>query len=246
MQTPFEDRVTLKAVEKYMGEEYWDYVINLGDFMDFNCISHFNAGLPGLTLGETLEKDYDHANEILDRHVKLARKKNDSCEIVLLEGNHDYRVVIYGNRFPELGELLSVPRMLGLKRRGVKWVKSWSRGELYKIGHATFHHGRYVNIYHAAKMCRAYGTNIFYGHTHDIQEFSVVLEGADKTIKGKSLGCLCEYDQKYLKGNPTKWQQAITVFYFHEDGFFQEHTIPIFKNRFIGPTNGKVYDGRKL
>ena len=246
MQCPFEDQVTMRAVEQYMSDVAWDYVINLGDFMDFNCISRWNTGLPGLKAGENLERDYDHGNAVLDRHCIAARKKNPDCQMVLLEGNHDYRVVAWGHKYPELGELLSVPRMLRLRERGIKWVKSWSDGALYKVGKAVFHHGRFTNKYHAAKMALHYGTPIFYGHTHDIQEYWQVLHGKDEVIKGKSLGCLCEYGQRYLKGAPTNWQQAITVFYFHEDGYFQDHTAPIFKHRFIGPTNGKVYDGRKL
>jgi hypothetical protein len=236
----------MAAVYEYMGAERWDYVINLGDFMDFNCISRWTKDTPRLKMGETLQADYEYANGQLGTITKAARNKNPDCKIVFLEGNHDHRIEQYIDRVPELQGIMEMGKMLGFKKRGIKWVRCHHRGDTFKIGHAVFIHGLYCNKYHAAKHADQFGTCIFYGHTHDIQEYSKILQGDDSTIKGKSLGCLCEYNQVYIKQRPTRWQQAITVFYFYPDGYFQEQTAAIFKHRFVGPTNGVVYDGRKL
>jgi len=83
---------------------------------------------------------------------------------------------------------------------------------------------------------------IFYGHTHDIQLYSKLRAGDDKTIVAQSLGCLCEYRQFYMKGFPNRWQQAFAEFYIREDGFFNYTVTMIFKHKFIGP-NGKEYQG---
>ncbi|MHC4621321.1 MAG: hypothetical protein ACYTEQ_26560, partial [Planctomycetota bacterium] len=98
--------------------------------------------------------------------------------------------------------------MLHLDERGIKWVRSWSKSELYKIGKAIFHHGPYSNMHHAKKTALNYGEPTFYGHTHDIQAFSEIQHGNNKTIMAQSLGCLCEYEQPYIRGRPTRWQQA--------------------------------------
>ena len=137
-----------------------------------------------------------------------------------------------------------IPTKLRLKERGIQWVPSWSTKAKYKKGHAVFIHGLHTTKYHSNKMVSKFGTNVYYGHTHDIQEMPWEQDGNDKTIVGKSLGCLCEYDQKYLKGNPTKWQQGFSEFFFFPDGHFDEKTTRIFKHRFIG-LDGKVYDGKK-
>ena len=42
-------------------------------------------------------------------------------------------------------------------------------------------------------MVMAYGVCIFYGHTHDVMEFPLVTWGDNRTLVGKSLGCLCDY-----------------------------------------------------
>ena len=245
LQVPYHDPKSLKAVEEYMADEFWDEYVNLGDFIDFDLISSFNESKPRLTQGKTLASVLGDAMSVLDSQVKAARKKNPKCKMTILEGNHDYRLEAYLDKHPELEDLLDLPSLLRLKENKIKWVRSHSKGELYKIGKAYFHHGLFASKYHAARMVDYYGCNIFYGHTHDVQEYSKVLHGKDKTIKGKSLGCLCSYDQDYLRGRPTNWQQAITVFYFFPNGFFQEVTVPIYNHRFIGPTNGKIYDGGK-
>ena len=241
MQVPYEDKDTLKAVEAYMGDHRWDGYINLGDFLDFNEISSYVQGKPG-AIEEKVDETFTAGNKILDRHCKLTRAKNPKARMVILEGNHDYRAESYRQLHPELGQSLNVARGLHLRDRGIEWIPSWSKGELFKIGHAYFTHGKFTSKYHSERMANAYGKCIYYGHTHDVQEFPKVLLGDDSTIEAASLGCLCRYDQKYLKGSPTNWQQSFSVFHFFEDGFYNRYTCRIFKHRFVSP-EGKVYGG---
>lgn len=236
---PYEDKITYTAIGKYMEDEKWDGLIILGDFLDFNEISKYNQDAPRRKT-EKVKETFKAGNAFLDKLQKTVGKK---CQIVLIEGNHDFRVEDYMDKHEELDGLLDIADNLRLKERGIKWVKNWSKGELFSKGHAKFAHGQFISTHHAKKMAQTYGACIFYGHTHDIMEHPIEYYGDDKTIVGKSLGCTCDYNQKYLKGNPTKWQQAISVFYFFSDGFFQENTIKIFKHRFVG-LNGKVYDGK--
>lgn len=242
MQVPFEDKTTLAAVEAFMADHRWDGYLNLGDFLDLNELSHFVKGRPGAFETE-LDKSYQAGNAILDRHQAIIRKRNPKARFVLLEGNHEFRATSYKEEHKELGNMLSVPDNLNLKARGFEWVPSWSKGRLFKLGRARFTHGLITTKYHSAVMAQRFGTCIYYGHTHDVQEFPMVLHGNDTTIVGKSLGCLCRYDQQYIKGAPTNWQQAFAVFHILPDGFYTEHTIRIFKHRFVSP-DGKVYDGR--
>jgi predicted phosphodiesterase len=242
MQVPYHDTKTLRAVESCMAANRFDGYINLGDFLDFNEISSYNDGYPG-RIAEQVDQTFKVGNEILDRHQAIIRRRNPKARFVLIEGNHDYRAVTYTEKHPELGGILSVPKQLRLKARKFEWIPSWSKGKLFKLGNAYFTHGLALSKYHAAVMAAKFGVCIYYGHTHDVMEFPMVQLGADKTIVGKSLGCLCRYDQKYLKGAPTNWQQAFAIFYLFPDGYYTEQTIRIFKHRFVGP-DGVVYDGR--
>lgn len=238
-QVPYHDVRSLAAVEKYLAAHRWDGYINLGDLCDFNEISRYNEGFPG-RVKERVDQTFAAVNAILDRHQSIIRARNKDARFVLLEGNHDYRAVAYTEQHPELGKTLSVPDNLRLKERGFEWVPNWSKGKLFKLGNAYFSHGLSTTKYHSSVMAARYGVCIFYGHTHDIQEFPMVLHGPDKTIVGKSLGCLCKYNQKYLKGAPTNWMQAVSTFFIFPDGYFTEYTSKIFRHKFVGP-DGILY-----
>lgn len=244
LQCPYEDKVTLRAVEAYMAAHRWDGYINLGDLCDFNEISRYNEGYPG-RVKERVDQTFRAVNTVLDRHQTIIRARNKDARFVLLEGNHDYRAAAYTEKHPELGKTLNVPLNLRLKERGFEWVPSWSKGKLFKLGNAYFTHGLIISKYHAAVMAARFGVSIYYGHTHDVMEFPIVLRGADKTVVGKSLGCLCNYEQAYMKGAPSNWQQAFAEFFVLPDGFYTEHTTRIFKHRFVG-IDGVVYDGRRI
>jgi predicted phosphodiesterase len=231
-----EDKRSIAAVEKYIKDAKPDEIICIGDFMDFNCISDHNAFNLRATEGETVQADYAEGNKVLDRWQKLAPK------VVLLEGNHDYRVERFIDAYPKMAGAFEMDVGLNLKKRGVKWVRSWSEGEIYRVGNANFIHGLYVNEHHAKKHVEAFGSSIFYGHTHDIQLFSKVTAGDNKTTVGQSLGCLCDYRQQYMKGKPNRWQQAFAEFYVRPDGCFNYTVTMIFNHRFVGP-NGKEYNG---
>ncbi len=234
---PYEDRQTMEAVESYMKDHHWDEVVYLGDLMDWDFISTHEKDNRRAKEKRRIMLEYEYANDFLDRQKALAHR----AKFTLIEGNHDYRIEDYINKHPEEEGWLEMETQLQLLKRKIKWVRFWTNGEIHKIGKARFIHGRYTNQYHARKHVDNYGENIFYGHTHDVQSFSKELAGADKTLVGQSLGCLCNYNQKYLKGAPTKWQQAFGVFEFFPDGFFQYNVIRIFKHRFRA--EGKTYKG---
>lgn len=239
LQAPYHDKATLAAVEKLMGEYFFHGYLQIGDFLDFDCISSHNKNKLRLVEGKRIHKDYEIAAEILDRHQALIRANNPNAKFVIIEGNHEYRMEAWLDANPAAaGFGMEVPSALEFGRRGITWIPFWSTGKAYRIGKAKFIHGRYTNQYHAAKHAQNYGCNIFYGHTHDIQTYSKEMQGEDNTIVGQSLGCLCR-NQSYMQGRPNKWQQAFAVFEFFPDGFFTYNIIRIFRHRFA--YNGKIY-----
>ena len=237
LQTPYHDIRSLAAVEAVMADAEWDEVIQLGDFMDHDSISHHNIGQLRKIEGKTLFADYAVGNAILDRWQKIARK----AKITIIEGNHDFRPEKLVDAQPQLAGLVETEHGLNLRKRGIRYVRFWSEGQKYQIGNAYFIHGRYTNEHHAKKHVSRYGVNVFYGHLHDVQCYPLVLQGEDKTIVGQSMGCLCRYDQSWMQGLPSNWQQAWAEFNFFPDGFFNYYTTRIFKNRFVW--RGKVYQG---
>lgn len=240
LQIPFHDEKALSLVEKYMAAHTWDGVLYIGDMLDFDSISNFNKGKGRALEGKRIALDYDMANKILDRHQQMVWNNNPYAKFVLLEGNHEERMERYVDENPQIEGMVEVAVGLKLEHRKFQWIRSWSKGEIFKIGKANFVHGLYTNAYHPAKMATKFGGNIFYGHTHDMMCHAVSNQlDAAKVHVGQSLGCLC-LPQGYMKGAPTNWQQGFGIFYFLPDGNFTYYTPRIVNNMFVSP-DGVLY-----
>lgn len=240
-QIPFHDERSLSAFEKFMAAHTWDGYLNLGDFVDMDSISSFNKGKPGNIEGRYLADDFKIANKVLDRHQQIIWSNNPYAKFVLLEGNHEERVDRFLAENPTFKDLFSIEIQLKLKERKFEWVRSWSKGETFKLGKATFTHGDKIGQYHAKQMVTEYGGSIFYGHVHDMMCIPISYKGeADKIHVGQSMGCLCKYDLPYMRGKAHKWQQGFGIFYILPDGSFTYYTPRIINNSFVGP-DGKYY-----
>ena len=246
LHAPIHCERSLAAVLRYVRDIWVDELVLLGDFLDFNSISFHNSGKPRLVEGDFLGRDYAIGGLVLDEIIAAARNKNPNARIVLLEGNHEFRVTRLLDSMPQLAGVFEVPVGLELERRGVEWVPSWSEGKLHWLGKLACSHGQYTNKYHAAKMVDVHGCPIVYGHCHDVMDFPKVFRGKDETIAGVSLGCLIDTAKAtYLRGNPNNWQHAFGVCSIFPDGKFDLKVTKIFDHRFVGPLNGNVYDGRR-
>lgn len=235
-QGPYVDE-SLYAVECMMADEKWSEIVHVGDFADFDCISTHNVNRLKTIEGKTLQADFDWGNATIDRWHKRSR----GAKMTFIEGNHCFRLTRYIDANPQLSGVIEFPKVFKFKQRGVNWVPYWSKGTHYNIGNAYFIHGQYTSEHHAKKHVMRWGVNLFYGHLHDTQCFPLVLRGEDKTIVGQSLGCLCDYNQSYLQGRPTNWQQAFAVFDFFPNGYFTYNLVRIFQHRFS--FEGQVYEG---
>lgn len=238
---PHDDPEAWQPILEYAQSERWDFGLLLGDLMDVETLSDFNSKKPGLLEGKSYRRECDATNTFLDLWSHAVRKRNRAVRLSLIQGNHEERVDRYLDRYPMLRGTLDVPVVLNLKARGVQWVEHWRKGHQVRLGKATFIHGHSTTQNHAAKMVRDYGANVFCGHTHDVQEFSIRRQAKRDSIKGKSLGCLCRFEQDYMQGRPMNWQHAFAVFHFWPDGTFQEETIHIHKGRFVAPVGWKQY-----
>ena len=106
---PYHDRDSLAAVEKMMGDYKFDGWLCLGDLMDFNVISNHNLNNLRVVEGQRIMSDYRIVNEFLDRHQAIIRKNNPKAQFVLIEGNHDQRILRYIDANPAVEGMLEVP-----------------------------------------------------------------------------------------------------------------------------------------
>jgi predicted phosphodiesterase len=233
----YADPDAFNAVMKYAETQQWDSVVQLGDLCDFDAVSHWNKNKLRLMQGKTIADEYKSVNVLLDTLTNCT----EGAPITVLQGNHDYWIERYLDEYPQLQGLLEMEVGLNFDDREINFIKFWETGQQHKIGHAHFIHGTYVTKYHARRHAEAYGTNIFYGHTHDIQCYSYERQGDNATYVGHSLGTLSRYDMGYTRGKPNKWQQAFGIFYVMPDGFFWYNVVRIFDGACV--VDGVYYEG---
>jgi hypothetical protein len=241
--TPYEDKKSWNAVKKYVEDVgHWDYWI-FSELMDLRELSKFDEGMD---IPDKLDVSYAYAREFLGEAEELVRRKNPDCKIIYEQGNHEFRATLEANKLKnrKWKGFLNVPKQLKLNDMGIRWVKSWE-GQNFHVGKAHFSHGIYVGLHHAKKHVLTWGECIYYGHTHDVQEYPLVVQGKNRTLVGKSLGCMCQLSPEYMRNRPSDWQQAFAVFMFMPNGNFTEHTVRLFNHKFIMPS-GDEYDGRLI
>jgi predicted phosphodiesterase len=234
LHIPHTDWKALSAVEKYISNERWDYIIYLGDFLDLDHISSYNSDSPRKTEGKRILHDYAIANKVLDKHQKLVRKHNKNGAFVLLSGNHSARLEKLLDKIPQLEGLIELKNGLKLEERNFKFVDNFPNGEVYYLGNLLLTHGNYTSLHHAKKMVESYGS-VLYGHTHQIQSHTRTRFNKKEIDIGQSIGCLCEYDQPYIKGKPTSWVKSFAVVYF-DDNIFNIYPVIIWEDKFVSPS----------
>lgn len=234
------DANALATVEEFIASRRWDGYLNLGDLIDFSIISSHNIGNLRAVEGGRILEEYKVADAILTRHEKIIRTNNPQARMIYLEGNHEFRIERLIDANPALEGSLEVEKVLDLNKRRIEWIRSWSKGELFTLGNCAFHHGLYCNDHHAKKMVQRFGKNILYGHVHDQQSYSSHGHPAENVLIGASLGCLCKVPQQYLRGSPTRWVQAITIFeYDTVSGEFWFNVICLCDHKLV--FDGEVY-----
>lgn len=91
LQIPYHDTKTMAAVEKYIADVQksknpfvgW---LQVGDFLDLDEISRFNAGYEASIRGD-VAKSFEAGNKFLDRHQELMSLSKKPYKMVLLQGN---------------------------------------------------------------------------------------------------------------------------------------------------------------
>ena len=209
-----------------------DIFINLGDVGEWESVSAWKwKGKKHPPL--------EYQLPIIDREIKRVNEGIDQFDEVLdkveckkryiCAGNHD-EWLTYGfcEKYPYMTDYTFL-EACRWKERGYKYL---SYNQPLKIGKCTFIHGAYATTYHAKKHLEAYGENIVYGHTHDIQRHTLTKLGG--TIGAWSMGCLKDMSamkNKWLRGRLHNWNHAFGIIDWFKNGDFKVEVIEIVKGK---------------
>lgn len=243
LHIPHHDKRALAVVEKYINWRQQNYglagLVQLGDIGDWSPVSRHTKSQLLTREGQRLERDFAEINDTLDRWQQLI----PDGDLHLIEGNHEFWLEKYIDEHPELHGLFNVRNNLNLDSRGIHYHPFWTHGHrrngICQIGKARMGHGKYTNRYHAAKHADVYGENFIYGHTHDVQRYSKPFLGDHRIIGAQSMGCLCDLNRDWMRGNPDNWQHAFGVMHVQPNGKFNLYVVEMFNHKFVSPEGEK-------
>lgn len=234
---PYVNKLAFNSVLKLMDDIKFDGFIIDGDFMDFNCISHWNKGKHKTLEGKRLLADYIEGNIILDEIDKRLPKNADKK---FLYGNHErfYEDFIEDN--PQLDGLFDPKKELRLIERGYKVFSK--QNHIEKLGKLHITHGLYTGENIVKKHIDSCKTNMLFGHLHTL-EFKLESSPAkDIAIAGYCIGALCDMNPDYMQNKPDKWSHGFAIVYLNKkEDWFDVDLKRIINGKFV--YNGKLYQG---
>ena len=232
---PYHNASAMEVVAKVIEYIRPDLAVNLGDMLD--C-SQFSFHPPTRGMAETdYAADLEYANIWLDR-------VEDSCgRLVMIEGNHEYRLDRWAAATTEGRGAYSMlaPRLqLARGRKRFSYIPYGSADGRYP--HYAVN-SRIVAVHgwsYALNSVRKHlevgqGRSVVFGHTHrsESKEAQNIWE-TGRIVQARSAGCLCQLIPLYGTGRPVEWVNAFVLGYLgrRSDSLY---TVPIMGDRCILP-----------
>jgi predicted phosphodiesterase len=222
---PFEDHKAFDLLVQAAKGFEPDYVIILGDFVDFYSVSAHDKD-PKRKV--KLEDEVDAAQTLLATLRNATKRRNKKVKYIYLAGNHEYRLDRYLNTVaPELHGVVSFEKLMELKQLGFQYVPYkdfFKLGRLY-ITHDTGRSGKYT----AQQSLMDTQHNVVVGHAH---RMSYCVEG-DALGNPHVAACFgwlgdkeaCDYMHRIRASRD--WALGFGIGYLMPDGNVHLTPIPI-------------------
>jgi transposase-like protein/predicted phosphodiesterase len=238
MHVPEHNMPCIKAILYMMDDVKFDGLVNIGDFMDLACISHWNKTKRLTSEGMKIKEDYIIGNTILDEFDKRLPK---GCDKHFMFGNHEEWYYQFIDLNPSLEGMFHPTDELKLKERGYTVYEHYN--DIFSIGKLSFTHGIYTGMHYVKKHIDELKTNVIFGHLHSQRERYESSPAKELSIGGYALGCLCSMSPEYMKKRPNKWTNGFAIVHFYPNGDFEVELKRIIRGKFI--YDGKVYNGNR-
>jgi hypothetical protein len=203
---PFHDKKALSVAFNF-AETLEPNIIIIDEIADFYALSKFSKDARRRLM---MQDEFDECQKWLWR----LRNRFPNTRIIMLESNHDRRLMKYLNsQAPELGYLrcLALDHLLGIDGMKIEYKQHL----IYKK--VLFKHGDIVRRDSAMTAKAEFvkeGMSGASGHSHRLGQFFKRLRGGK--YSWTECGCLCTLDPDYVEGT-ADWGQGVGAFFFSED-----------------------------
>ncbi len=235
---PKQNQIVVKSTLQLMDDEYFDGIIQGGDMMDMECISHWTKNKTKTLEGQRLFEDYIIGNQLLDEYDKRLPK---DAKKFYFWGNHEDWYNQFIEELPALEGFGDPTKELQLVERG---YTVFPPNHIEHFGKLAVCHGLYASEDSAKTHLDKLKVNIMFFHTHTQAEKYASSEARVLSFAGYNVGCQCDLSPSYMKGKAHKWTHGLAILYVEDStGNFFVDLKRIVQGRFIH--NNRIYDGNK-
>ena len=239
---PLQDTKAISCALKIIDEIKPNTLINLGDVGEWESVSSHRYKRRKQPPLEFVLPEIDKEIKAVNIMINQFDEVLDSvgCEDrYILTGNHDLWLDSFVEHHPYLDEY-TFRNACKWDERGYEYRK---HNEVLTIGKLSFVHGAYCGPTHSKMHLERYGCSIMYGHTHDLQRFSMT-RLQDGGIGSWSLGCLKDMRAEkntWLRGRLHNWNHSVGIVDWWKNGNFAVQVVEIVKGKAV--INGKEIVG---
>ena len=232
---PESNEEAVNCVLQVMDDIKFDGILNLGDFLDLACVSHWNKNRRKTVEGKRLKADFIEGNMLLDEFDKRLPKGADKRFYI---GNHCSWLDDLIEDNPALEGIFDADSGLNLTKRG---YKIFPYNAIDRIGRLCICHGMYANANTVKKHLDELKVNILIGHGHQIEQRMASSMAREISLAGYEVGCLTNLDPDYAKHRANCHTHGFAIVHFYANGFFDVNLIRIIKGKCI--VWGREYNG---
>jgi hypothetical protein len=222
MHAPNHDPEILDIQEQVCKAYQADALVNIGDSLDCETLSHHDIDKKIVIFGDYLE-------ETAKVYAILKRMAEWTKDRYIIVGNHERFIEDFVKKYPQLSSILDFNFVCDVEGLGYEITPL---KKCLKIGSAQFIHGDLLFYNQTGnkleKTSRTFGHNTFIGHIH----YPSIRFGC------YSVGFAGQMDQGYNEPNASAWIHGLGLCNQYK-GKSWPTTVAIFNKKFI--VNGKTY-----
>lgn len=221
-----QDLNRFKYIKRLLSNEYFHFLLIIGDFVGMNALSHWDKNKRVTMEGRRYKADMDAGNRALDAIDFFSRDK------YYLEGNHEAWAKKFVEENPSMEGFVDPFINLSLAERGynITPYKEYLDMEGIQFTHVPLKGG--VPVQGNYVMQRAFevvAKSTIFGHTHRFETMNGRRLGEDRLIQLATIGCFFEedYEADFLKGCPNPYWRGVVAINIYEPGHFDLEQISL-------------------
>ena len=238
MQIPYHSPQAVSIALQRCHDYKPTHVVIIGDFQDYTALlGKAKQRQINLTTEElkSLDLEFLASKAVLD---SIEKALPDGCVKYFIKGNHEDRAdgILHKPDGEYWRKHIDIDERLLLTKRGWKVIPY---NDKVKLGKLNYTHGAYFGTHHAMQHARVYCENVMYGHTHQVQVFTMPTPARELSFWSASIGCLCDVNPEWQRGKPNAWDHSWAEVNYLPDGSFFPAIHRIIKGKCL--VDGKLY-----